>query len=219
MKLLLSTVEPCQHVAVTELVQTLGIGKAVLVVMTKYWSQKDRETARNDFNAKNMTSPFYRLFLEEFGTNVHFQQTDSHRAFIHKAFDRLRSFVPSVTEEQILAHDLSKYSFEQAVGYTAKWVHGVEWNDRAWQAALHHHYATEPHHPEHHYVTTCEMPDSYLQESVLDMVASRWERQLGGRADVTNHDLVNFDSKFLSRYSEGDFIRVESIIKSIQQCG
>ncbi|XP_064610319.1 uncharacterized protein LOC135474691 [Liolophura sinensis] len=217
MQLLLSTVDPCQHVAVMELVQQHGIGRAVLIVMAEYWNEMDREAAKNDFNAKKIDSPFYRLLHEEFGIKVHFQQADSHRAFLRKAFDRLRSFVPSVTEEQILVHDLSKYSFEQAVGYTAKWVHDVEWNNSAWQTALRHHYATEPHHPEH-YTTTCEMPDSYLQESILDMVASRWERQLGGSDDVTNYELVNFDPKFLSRYSEGDFVRVEAIIKRIQQC-
>jgi hypothetical protein len=60
------------------------------------------------------------------------------------------------------------------------------------------------------------MTDSDLEESVIDMLACRWERKLSGSENVTKANLVeNFEEYFLQRYTDGDRIKVKNIIKKI----
>ncbi len=39
-----------------------------------------------------------------------------------------------------------------------------------------------------------------LEESLIDMAACRWERQLKGREDVSLADLVDFEERYMNRY-------------------
>ena len=65
-------------------------------------------------------------------------------------------------------------------------------------------------------VSFADMPDGDLEESVIDMLACRWERKLSGSGNVTKANLVeNFEEYFLLRYTESDRIKVRNIIKKI----
>ena len=60
------------------------------------------------------------------------------------------------------------------------------------------------------------MPDKDLEESVIDMIACRWERKLAGDQNLSKSNLVeNFEEFFLQRYTENDRIKVRHIIKKI----
>jgi hypothetical protein len=60
------------------------------------------------------------------------------------------------------------------------------------------------------------MSDADLEESVIDMLACRWERKLSGSDDLKKKDLVeNFEEFFLLRYTENDRRKVNNIIKNI----
>lgn len=84
------------------------------------------------------------LLWNRFNIKEHFQQTSCRRMWIQRSYDRLKEFIPNVPAEIIERHDLSKFAFSQAIGYTLKWVHGI--HHEIWKAAcdLHLHY--EPHH-------------------------------------------------------------------------
>ena len=63
-----------------------------------------------------------------------------------------------------------------------------------------------------------DMPDGDLEESVIDMLACRWERKLAGAEDIAKRDLVkNFEEFFLLRYTHNDRIKVRAIIEKISQ--
>ena len=54
-----------------------------------------------------------------------------------------------------------------------------------------------------------------LQESVVDMLAVRWERRLGGDLTVTAAQLADIPAVFLQRYTEGDRERVRILLDKI----
>ncbi|XP_066938260.1 uncharacterized protein [Macrobrachium rosenbergii] len=87
-----------------------------------------------------------RLVWETFNMKQHFDEVRSHRHWIKKTYDRLKNFLPELTPETIDRHDLTKYAFSQAIGYTLKWVHGI--SHPIWHAACRLHIFNEPHHVE-----------------------------------------------------------------------
>lgn len=57
----------------------------------------------------------------------------------------------------------------------------------------------------------------YLVESVIDMIACRWERSLYGSDFVSNQNLLKIDKNFLKRYTTNDRIKVRAIIDQLQK--
>ena len=119
-------------------------------------------------------------------------------------------------------HDQSKLqSFTEIIGYTEKWV----WlkHTPIWEMALNHHYQNNPHHPEHFQdtdqmgqKTSKNMPMEYLEESIVDMLACRWERKLGGNPIVTNEELCKIEEIYLKRYTYHDKMMVIAILNKIK---
>ena len=119
-------------------------------------------------------------------------------------------------------HDQSKLqSFTEIIGYTEKWV----WlkHTPIWEMALNHHYQNNPHHSEHFRdtdqmgrKTSKNMPIKYLEESIVDMLACRWERKLGGNPNVTNEELCNIEEIYLKRYTHHDKMMVIEILNKIK---
>lgn len=86
------------------------------------------------------------LVWEEFKMREHFSQMKDHRFWLKKSYQRLCRFLPELPEEVIERHDLSKFAFSQAVGYTLRWVHDI--NSPVWTKACDLHLNKEPHHPQ-----------------------------------------------------------------------
>lgn len=61
------------------------------------------------------------------------------------------------------------------------------------------------------------MPVEDLEESVIDMIATNWQRSLGTKRPITNEELGDIDDRFLERYTPEDRILVKRILKIIQE--
>lgn len=210
-------IRPCineeQEADVSEYFKKNGFVETVCHLYDSVWTDKEKETVEKDIKDRNNESKYYKLLFEKpFNMKEHINQTDSHKMFIKKAYNRLKDFVPNMTENDAEIHDLSKYSLAQCVGYTARWVHNID--NQTWQIALKDHYKNESHHPQYHEPE--KMSRATLEESLIDMVASRWERNLNGDEAASNYDLVDFDPKYLLRYKEEDRIEVDKLINAIK---
>merc|ERR1712062_147793 len=64
--------------------------------------------------------------------------------------------------------------------------------------------------------TSNNMPIKYLEESIVDMLACRWERKLGGNPIVTNEELCNIEEIYLKRYTYHDKMMVIAILNKIK---
>lgn len=172
----------------------------------------EKKLVEQDIKNGNIASKYYRLLYQEFNIKEHYKIVDSHRQFVMKAYNRLRKFVPNISETQAQNHDLSKYDLVQAIGYTVRWVHLID-ND-TWRAALDNHYKREPHHPQ--FFGKGRMTEKYLEESLIDMVACRWERMLEGDENVKDFDLVDFNPVYLNRYNNDDLKYILATIRCIK---
>lgn len=94
----------------------------------------------------NVDDVIIKLVWVIFDMRTHYSQVTSHRSWIEKSYNRLKEFMPSLQEEIIDRHDLTKYAFSQAVGYTLKWVHSTY--HEIWRTACDFHLFNEPHHPQ-----------------------------------------------------------------------
>ncbi|XP_069104642.1 uncharacterized protein [Argopecten irradians] len=215
LQLIISTVSDTQADDIKAYYQANGFVETILHLVNDVWNKETLDNCKAAIDNGDTESPLYDLMFIRFQIQRHFEITNSHRAWVVKSFERLREFVPNMTEEDANKHDLSKYDFVQAVGYTAKWVHDVAWGNSTWQAALQDHYRRESHHPQF-FEKTQRMTRKDLEESLVDMVACRWERDLNGDEGVSLFDLVNFEEKFLKRYVKDDFDDVIALIKDIQ---
>ena len=184
----------------------------VVHVFESDWSPQQLREAELALKRRDKTSPFYQILMVDFDVRAHFDQVDSHRAFVLKAWERLGAHLPAVSRAQAEEHDLSKYNLAEAVGYTLRWVHGRDGS--AWLESLGHHYGCQPHHPQY-FTLGGRMTTEGLQESVVDMVACRWERQLQGRPDATVAELMDIAPGFLERYHPEDRKVVQQHIDSI----
>lgn len=178
------------------------------------WTEEQQSEALLSVYNKEISSPYYKLLVDIYQADKHIEYTQSHQAYIMKTFNRLKVYFPTVKEFQIKKHDQSKYSFKQVIGYTKRFIHSCSWEDEIWQDALQDHYHKEDHHPEHY--KNKNMPRDYLEESVIDMIACHWERDLYGITNMDNYELANINKIFLNRYTVDDKKEVTDLLKNIQ---
>ncbi|KAK3106134.1 hypothetical protein FSP39_013420 [Pinctada imbricata] len=191
-----------------------GFVEAVSFLWNEVLEDEAKLEAEKAVISHDTDNKFYNLLVQNFKIKEHFSQVCSHRKFVKKSFERLKKYLTHMKADDAEKHDLTKFTMAQAVGYTARWVHGVD--NKAWQSALEHHYCNEPHHPQY-YGHGGRMEMRYLEESLVDMAACRWERQLGGAEDAQTRDLVTFNPVFLKRYHDEDREIIEDLIKRIQE--
>ena len=60
------------------------------------------------------------------------------------------------------------------------------------------------------------MPQTFLEESVIDMIASRWERNLEGRDEASVFELTDISERFMVRYTEVDKFKVFKMLNGIR---
>ena len=178
-----------------------------------------------DFKGQSnlITDGDYNQLLHDFNVQQHFVITLSHKRFIKKSFLRFQDYFESMglKEEQINKHDDSKLtSFLEIIGYTQRWI----WNEKTeiWNEAWRHHFTSNSHHPEYYTDldgkqenVQSDMEHFDLMESVIDMIACRWERQLEGKEDVKNEQLLQIGDYFLNRYTNNDRGRVKKLLKAL----
>ena len=165
----------------------------------------------------------YRFFVEDFKVREHFVVTLNHKRFILKSFTRFQKFFESLNlqREQVERHDDSKLtSFLEIVGYTQRWI--LEKKTDLWEEAWKHHYTTNSHHPEYYQhllgngdIKKENMSDLDIVESVIDMLACRWERKLDGKDDVDKKELLDINEFYLKRYTDDDRVKVKTLLKQL----
>lgn len=175
----------------------------------------------------------------------HFRDTASHRYWLMQTFRRLVNDAKIFGELDCKSvarlrtrcdrHDLSKFRLEQAVGFILRWVHGL--HSDLWVRACNLHLLQEDHHPQHYFQRAhidarrpvCEqkgyahtdderMDELARYESILDMVACRWERRLGGDRGVATSQLVDAleEESALGRYCPCDLKYVKDVYRKIE---
>nr|BDT62967.1 MAG: hypothetical protein [Trachysalambria curvirostris nimavirus] len=107
--------------------------------------EKDNNT-NEDWIIKDQDDAMVQLVWGVFNMKEHFKKTNTHRDYIRKTIDRLGEYMPELHKDIVDRHDLSKFAFSQAIGYTLKWVHKIT-NDIS-EMALKLHLNNEPHHPQ-----------------------------------------------------------------------
>ncbi|XP_068200549.1 uncharacterized protein [Palaemon carinicauda] len=109
-------------------------------------NEEEEEGRSMDWVIHDQNETIIQLVWETFNMKQHFDEVRSHRYWIRKTYDKLKNFLPELPLEIVDRHDLTKYAFSQAIGYTLKWVHGI--SHPIWRAACKLHVYNEPHHKE-----------------------------------------------------------------------
>lgn len=185
-----------------------GLEEAVAMVVSS-WGKEQRARAEQEINTR--AGPYWKV-LQLFKIDITLSVNSSHRVFIKKVYERFQTLFPHLGVRAVEEHDLSKFTLVELIGYTHRWVWGKE--SELWKEALAHHYAQNPHHPQHR---IGPMEEGDLEESVVDMMACSWERREGGRDDVSAEALADVNEGYLERYLPEDRVRVRRLLKTIQQ--
>jgi hypothetical protein len=132
--------------------------------------------------------------IKERGRSGAAAEARSHRATIKKVYESCPDLFPSVSPEHLDLHDLSKFEALELFGYTCHWSRGetclAQNKDLDYyEAALQHHYDHNKHHPEYYQNKGKYMKEEkYLEEMVIDKIASIWERE--GPEHLTVYDFL-----------------------------
>ncbi|XP_052276195.1 uncharacterized protein LOC127875282 isoform X1 [Dreissena polymorpha] len=161
----------------------------------------------------------------------HFRTVVSHRRWLDKCYQlcvKIGVKFSDTMKDRILRHDLSKFSPMEALGYAVMFGDGsvgfrkletLE-EQTEWDLALKHHYAHNCHHPEYfrqdhqcgvsvvQYSQESMEDDSdgslNLDESILDMMAARGERELKHDHVISIQKLLDMPAQYLKRYTDAD---------------
>lgn len=162
----------------------------------------------SDLDGAATNSMLPTLLMNNIGT--HFDIVASHRKWVKKIFELLKIakvlYKPWELSKKIDKHDLSKYGPDEALGYsimfgTNRKFRKLEGEDKKiWEDALQHHYRHNPHHPQ--YFLGFSMAYEDLQESLIDMLACRIERDFHGFVEIEPKMLVDIPEYYLTRYKD-----------------
>ena len=159
---------------------------------------------------------------------THLRTATSHRKWLRMSLQFCQMIGVNFSgdmQELIRKHDLSKYTPEEVLGYAVMFGEG-QVNQKQldppekteWDLSLEHHYIHNPHHPEYFYVKQSDgkrekfdiieaVPDKgqlYMEESLIDMLASRGERNLKDDPTISVGKWLDIDERYMVRYAEGD---------------
>ena len=210
--------------------------------------EEEEENTKYNWVITNKDNIIINLIWEKFNMKNHFEQVSSHRNWVLRSYLALKDVLPHNNDNNLLEiinrHDLSKFAFRQAIGYTLKWVHNIN-RDPIWEAARILHIWNEPHHPQMWHLNQTQtrkriktwlnnnnnnnnnnnlnldnekhifFPLIFLLESYIDMVAIEWKKS-GRGDDILKKDLINIvDEKFMNRYTITDRNTLNNVIKSV----
>lgn len=198
----------------------------------------DREnkptTPQTDQDIRNCLDQLIELHVP-----AHLVNTTSHREWIQFALNVSSGLCYSQTfNDRIARHDLSKYSHKEVLGYGIMFQEGAQTfralsdpEEKAeWDRALLHHYEHNDHHPEHFYRIHSDgkrdksqsilslnpsIAKEVLIESLLDMLASRGERNMKNDTEFSVQKWFDIEEKYLLRYATEDKLFVQDQLQII----
>ncbi|XP_052276190.1 uncharacterized protein LOC127875281 isoform X2 [Dreissena polymorpha] len=161
----------------------------------------------------------------------HLRTVVSHRRWLDKCYQlcvKIGVKLSDNMKDHILRHDLSKFSPMEALGYAVMFGDGsvgfrkletLE-EQTEWDLALKHHYAHNCHHPEYfrqdrqggvsvvqdrrESMENDSDGSLHLDESILDMMAARGERELKHDHVISIQKLLDMPVQYLRRYTDAD---------------
>lgn len=166
-------------------------------------------------------SPEDKLFVDKTLTTAHKERTTKHIDALKRLYGKFREFLHNIQYDALEIHDASKYTLFEMIGYSLKWhdpngeilerlqklVGTVLDADKIWKSSLTHHYANNSHHPKKDLNDTERyMTSADLEEAILDMCASKWERNGFPELNTLTWEWVEEtvwgdDGKWLTPYS------------------
>ena len=189
------------------------------------WSKKRQQTvlaacisATSEINAKDDLDCY--TFWNIFNVKENYEYILSHKEYVIKTYNRFKTVFPNVSEIAIIKHDDSKISFIEMIGYTDKYI----WNNdsHVFNIALNEHYKSNSHHPQYYCnvdenkcIKQDDMEIESLEESVIDMIARKWEKNVLMNKKTDSNELANINKLYLDRYTYDDRSRVISMLKLV----
>lgn len=153
---------------------------------------------------------------------IHLHTAVSHRRWIRVAYELVKELEPNLSAdmaERIRVHDLSKFSSAELIGYGYMFGKEAKLNEEemaVWQSSLDHHYAVNDHHPEN-FGQGNDIPClAAFQESVIDRLGCRLERNLYpvGLKNITVEEIFAIPDMYLEKnYSKNDLKKVKDILQ------
>ena len=173
------------------------------------WSDEKNEMMRSDLGS-----------LCAYNIGKHFDMVASHRKWIKLAYELIKMsevlFYHEDMDTRIHIHDLSKFGPREALGYSIMFGDRGQYRTlegdelKIWEQALHHHYKNNTHHPQ--YYGQNQMQTADIEESVLDMLACRLERDLKEFETLDANTILNIPPNYLLRYHTSDQCKVNNTI-------
>ena len=181
--------------------------------------------------------------LVEHKVLTHLRTATSHRKWIRLSHEFCKLSGVSFSGDMdvlIRKHDLSKYTPEEMLGYAVMFGDAqVGWKKldtdaekNEWNNALEHHYVSNPHHPEYFspkqadgqrekisILKATENGKLYLEESLIDMLGSRGERNLKDDSTISHEKWMDISDVYLKRYEEEDKKYVQDLLKQWNELG
>ncbi|MEE4248734.1 MAG: DUF5662 family protein [Kangiellaceae bacterium] len=204
-------------------------------IVFEHWPKSRRQLITEELKNLSPLTPSAQLIWYDLNAKDNFEYITRHKHFVQVCYNLfnnviihavkaklaqegllLAEYQPEIdpTDEQIAAHDNSKYGFTECVTYSMKWFPNKsmgEQDSEYFDKGLQHHYCSNEHHPEY-WRGNC-MPWRYIVEAVFDMAAMELERKFKRIMPQTRSEqvkLISFDDKFLYRFrttQQFDFIK------------
>jgi len=208
---ILSTIPKSEHDHIKNCMKSSSIQDCFFREVYYLWTEEQKiEAAEEIITGKN--GVYRQILCDHLSLQQTINKYNSHKKFIIKTYKRFRKGFPNLSLSTVEEHDLSKMCFLELVGYTARFEWGLDCP--VWREALLHHYQHNKHHPQY-YPPGQNMEQCHLEESVVDMLACRWERRLHGSEDASVEEITYCEEVFLDRYTPEDKEKVEIILKNI----
>jgi len=96
---ILATVPESQKEDVKKFFESNGFYNTVLHLVDSVWDKETKAECELMLRNRDQTSRLYQLIYVDFNVKEHFNQTDSHKLWVKKSFNRFKRFVPNVTED------------------------------------------------------------------------------------------------------------------------
>lgn len=214
---------------------------AIMSIMLNHWPICIREKVEQELKSlnsqhdKRLPSPLADLIWQDLNAKDNYEYINRHKYFVSLCYDLFNNVIitrvkPQLqaeglllldyrpeqdpTDEQIAAHDNSKYDFLECVTYSMQWFPDETLGERdgdSFSRGLQHHYCNNEHHPE--FWQGRAMPWRYIVEAVYDMAAMELEKKFNRimpQARSQQLGLITFEDKFLQRFHsthQFDFIQ------------
>lgn len=160
--------------------------------------------------------------LIKYNVGRHFNSVATHRVWVGLVYELLQiaesHFLEDCLRDKIQKHDLSRYGAKEVLGHSIMFGQTGTWRSlcgieqEVWVKSTVNHYKANPHHPQ--YYGDLTMPIADLEQSIIDMLACRFQRDLKSLTFLTAGTIMDIPGICLTRYKPKDQVMVINIISN-----